>query len=90
MTEYITPVPYEKMINISEEIIKQEIMQSYDAGLNMGMDIYQLGHHIRKIDPVLWRKLTDNGEKLLIHSNSIESLEIKVRIPYFGKYKRQT
>jgi Ger(x)C family germination protein len=90
MYEYLTPTSYKELTQIAEDTIKKQIMNTYEEGLNIGVDPYELGHKLRLLHPKLWKQLSNNGKKLIIHSKSIESLTIKVDIPYNGKYKRQT
>jgi spore germination protein KC len=90
MYEYLVPVSYEEMAKLAEETIKKQIMQTYEEGLNIGVDPFELGHKLRLKHPQLWKKLSHNGSQLVIDAKSIESLDIKVNISFNGKYKRQT
>lgn len=90
MFEYNEPLPYHEMTQIAEDLVKKQIMNVYKEGLKHEIDIYNLGDVLRHDNLKLWKRLSDNGKKLIIHNKSIEKLEVKISIPYNGKYKRQT
>ncbi|WP_161601665.1 Ger(x)C family spore germination protein [Paenibacillus luteus] len=90
MYEYLIPMPYPEMAELAEEAIKKQIMLTYEEGLKIGVDPFELGHKLRLKHPQLWKQLSNNGSQLVIDNKSIESLDIKVNISFNGKYKRQT
>ncbi|MFD2114366.1 Ger(x)C family spore germination protein [Paenibacillus yanchengensis] len=88
--EYLEPVSYEKLVTLAAEQVKKEVLYTYSAAFKKGIDIYDLGLELRHRQPDLWRKLSNNNTKLIIDQTSIEKIDVKVNIPYFGKYKRRT
>lgn len=87
--EYLVPTSYEEMIKISEDKLKEQILQTYRHGLKQGVDIYGLQEKLYRKNPKLWRKLTSNGTRMMLTEDSIQDLKIHLTIPYTGKYKRK-
>ncbi|WP_171056464.1 Ger(x)C family spore germination protein [Paenibacillus sinopodophylli] len=87
--EYLADISYAEMSRIAEDTIREQIMNTYKEGLKLGVDPFELGHHLRLKHPKLWKKLSDNGKELVIHADSIESLDVKVNIINNGKFKLQ-
>ncbi|GAS85075.1 Ger(x)C family spore germination protein [Paenibacillus amylolyticus] len=87
--EYLVPTSYEEMIQISEVKLREQIMQTYRHGLERGVDIYGLQEKLYRKNPKLWRKLSNNGSKMMLTEDSIQDLKIHLTIPYTGKYKRK-
>lgn len=90
MYEYLQPISNDEMTAIATEIIKGQIMGSYKEGLKIGVDIYGLEDTLYRHNPGLWKKLTNNGQHLLLDEQSIEKLDINLDILYNGKFKRRT
>lgn len=88
--EYLNPISYNEMTIIAEDIIKKEIMETFLEGLEIGVDPFELGYFLHRKHPQLWKQLSNNGKELVIHPESIESINIHVKIPNNGRYKRQT
>ncbi|MFX3636359.1 MAG: Ger(x)C family spore germination protein [Candidatus Pristimantibacillus sp.] len=86
--EYVVPISREEMNQIGANIIKSQIMNTYIEGLKIGVDIYGLEVTLFRKHPKLWKKLTNNGDHLLIDKQSIEKLDIRLNIPYNGRNKR--
>lgn len=86
--EYLVPISAQEMGQIGADIIKSQIMHSYKEGLKIGVDIYELEEVLFRKNPALWKKLTNNGDHLLINERSIAKLDIQLNIPYNGKNKR--
>ncbi|WP_337101975.1 Ger(x)C family spore germination protein [Paenibacillus sp. YIM B09110] len=86
--EYLEPLSNQELVAIASEIVKKQIMDTYTAGVDINVDVFQLGQHLYKKDQKLWQKLTNKGQRLAIDKQSIEKLDVNVVIPYFGKYKR--
>ncbi|UVI28327.1 Ger(x)C family spore germination protein [Paenibacillus spongiae] len=89
MYEYIEPMTSEEMNRIAEETVRKQIMDTYREGLRIGVDIFGLEEKLYRKYPHMWNRLTHHGKKLLLKSDSIEQLDVKVIVPYYGKYKRK-
>ena len=87
--EYLVPMPYDEMTRVSEDKLKEQIMETYRHGLERGVDVFGLQEKLYRKDPKLWHKLSGDGEKLILSEDSIEELNIHLTIPYTGKYKRK-
>ncbi|PWW01259.1 Ger(x)C family germination protein [Paenibacillus cellulosilyticus] len=86
--EYLEPMSYEEMAKLTADTAKKYIMNTYIEALKKNIDVYNLENRLYRKHPKLWRKLSNNGSVLILNENSIESLDVKVRIIYNGKYKR--
>jgi len=89
LNEYSEEIEYHKMVELASKLIKQEIMQVYQIGIEEQIDVFNLMHHFRLRYPREWKKMTRVGEKFILNEQSIERVDIEVVIPYNGKYKRQ-
>lgn len=87
--DYLNPIDYDEMAKLAAEEIKAYITGTYKESLKQGIDVYELERQLYRKNPALWRKLSQNGEVTFLNENSIESLDVKVRIVYNGKYKRK-
>lgn len=88
MQEYLEEIPYEQLVKLTEDKIKKEIMKVYSLGVENNLDLFSLMHPFRLKYPSQWKSLTNNGANFILNEESIESLEVHVRIPSNGKYKR--
>lgn len=87
--EYLTPVSYDEMVRFSEKTLREQIMQTYREGLKRGVDVYGLQEKVYRKNPGLWRKLSNNGSKMILTEDSIQKLDIHITIPYTGKFRRK-
>ncbi|WP_127538488.1 Ger(x)C family spore germination protein [Paenibacillus illinoisensis] len=87
--EYLTPISYDEMVHFSEKTLRDQILQTYRQGLKRGVDIYGLEEKLYRKNPSLWRKLSNNGSKMILTEDSIQNLKIKITIPYTGKFQRR-
>lgn len=87
--EYITPVSYDEMVQFSEKTLREQILQTYREGLKRGVDVYGLQEKVYRKNPSLWRKLSNNGSKMILTEDSIQELDIHITIPYTGKFRRK-
>lgn len=88
--EYNEPIAYKDMAEIAQDIVAKQIMKVYKEGFKKGIDIFSLGQVLRHKHPSAWHRLSKDGNQLVIDANSIEKIEVKIAIPYNGKYKRIT
>lgn len=87
--EYLVPISYDEMVAMSEVKLREQILQTYRHGLKRGIDIFGLEEELYRQHPKLWRKLSNDGSRLIIDEDSIRKLDIHLTIPYTGKYKRK-
>ncbi|MDP9702251.1 Ger(x)C family spore germination protein [Paenibacillus polysaccharolyticus] len=87
--EYLVPMTYDEMTQVSVDTLKEQIMETYRNGLKRGVDVYGLQEKLYRKNPKLWHKLSGDGENLILTEDSIETLNIHLTIPYTGKYKRK-
>ncbi|WDQ34579.1 Ger(x)C family spore germination protein [Paenibacillus marchantiae] len=87
--EYLSPVSYDEMVRFSEKTLREQILQTYREGLKRGVDVYGLQEKVYRKNPSLWRKLSNNGTKMILTEDSIQKLDIHITIPYTGKFRRK-
>ncbi|WJH31196.1 Ger(x)C family spore germination protein [Paenibacillus sp. CC-CFT742] len=87
--EYLSPISYDEMVKYSEKTLRAQILQTYREGLRRGVDVYGLQEKLYRKNPGLWRKLSNNGSKMILTEDSIQNLNIKITIPYTGKFQRR-
>ncbi|MCQ6560665.1 Ger(x)C family spore germination protein [Paenibacillus mendelii] len=87
MYEYMEKITPDEMNRAAEDAIRKQIMDTYKEGLRIGVDVFGLEEKLYRKYPQTWKKLTGNGEHLLLKPDSIEQLDVKVSVPYYGKYK---
>lgn len=68
------------------EIIKKEIRHTYEKGLELDADLFQLSHSLYKKHPQVWRERSIRG-KLPLTKDSIEDIQVKLRVIKTGKDK---
>jgi len=89
MDEYIEEIDYEDMIKLAEEQIKQEIIETYNFGVEEELDFFNLMHSFRMKNPSRWKQMTKNGQEFILTKNSINEIKVKLVVSTNGKYKRQ-
>jgi Ger(x)C family germination protein len=86
--EYLNDISDTEMRKLMEERIKREVMHTYNVGLAKGLDIYCLEEALFRKNPKLWKKLTNDGESIMIDKDSLV-VDVHVSVPYYGKYERE-
>lgn len=66
------------------KVIRNEIMDTFKAGVKKQADVFQLSHALYHKNPDMWHKLAKNG-KLPLTVDSIETVDVKVKIVGSGK-----
>ncbi|MUT64385.1 Ger(x)C family spore germination protein [Paenibacillus sp. NEAU-GSW1] len=88
--EYIEPISYEKMVDLIEKKLKKQIFDTYQAGIQQGVDVYGLQEKLYRSNSAAWKKASNNGTVMFLTEDSLESVSVKLRVAYNGKYKRRT
>ncbi|RJE88695.1 Ger(x)C family spore germination protein [Paenibacillus sp. 1011MAR3C5] len=88
MYEYNEPLNYSEMVQIAEDTVEKQIRSVFQEGVKHGIDIFNLGQSLWKKDVKEWKRLSQNGAKIVVHAHAIRNLQVKLSIPYNGKYKR--
>ncbi|MCZ8515368.1 Ger(x)C family spore germination protein [Paenibacillus filicis] len=70
----------------SAQVIKVQIIETYNKGLSIQADVLKLGEYLYRENPKLWQSLHHDGE-LIIEPDSLDSIDVKVTLMHTGKYK---
>src|SRR5690606_19195749 len=89
LDEYLEEIDYDDMNKLAREQIKQEIMETYQFGVEEQLDLFNLMHSFRMKNPSSWKKMTKNGREFILTKNSINEIKVKLVVATNGKYKRQ-
>lgn len=68
------------------QVVRTEILSTFRKGLSTQTDLLSLYGEIYRNDPKAWHRLND-GEHLLLKEDTINMIDVKVKILHTGKYK---
>jgi len=88
MFEYTDHHSYEEIVSLTKQTIEADIREAFALGLEKEIDILNLMPSLRQKYPAVWRELTNNGKEFILTEKSLENINISLRIPFNGKYKR--
>jgi len=88
MYEYNEPLNYKEMVSLAEQKVSRQIREVLLEGVKNGVDIFSLGKSLWQKDVQEWKRISHNGNKIVVNANSIRHLNVDIEIPYNGKYKR--
>ncbi|MGM1044547.1 MAG: Ger(x)C family spore germination protein [Bacillota bacterium] len=86
VTEALAEITETEIEKMAAEVIKQEILDTYNNGLKIKSDIYSLKHLLFKQKTGIWKKLQQSGDDLL-DENSLDLVTVKVNLEYVGMTK---
>lgn len=86
LSELADTISIETIERESAEIIKEEIRRTYEKGLELDADIFQLSHIFFKKHPQVWHQKHVQG-KLPLTKESIEDIQVQVKVIQTGKDK---
>ncbi|NIK71741.1 Ger(x)C family spore germination protein [Paenibacillus sp. BK720] len=75
---------------IAEKEIREQVVQTYNAGIANATDIYGLEQYLYRRDPKTWKSLTaaagstEHGS--FLNENSLKDVKVKVNISHSGMY----
>lgn len=87
MYELNEAITYNEMIEKLKKHIVSLVQESYLIGVENEIDMFNLMSKLRRKNPQLWKKLTDDGKTFILTEESLEAVNVHVRIPFNGKYK---
>ncbi|MDR6550642.1 Ger(x)C family spore germination protein [Paenibacillus qinlingensis] len=68
------------------QVVREEILSTYRKGLSTQTDLLNLFGEIYRNKPQAWHRLHDGGH-LVLKEDSINKIDVKVKITQTGKYK---
>ncbi|HSX49249.1 MAG TPA: Ger(x)C family spore germination C-terminal domain-containing protein, partial [Candidatus Saccharimonadales bacterium] len=88
INEKIKEISDKELITKTEDIIKLEILKSFEKGIEINADIYKLGESLYRQNP---RKGKEEGktDSFYLDEHSIKNLKVKVNLVNSGKLKYQ-
>ncbi|UNK20978.1 Ger(x)C family spore germination protein [Paenibacillus sp. N3/727] len=86
VTEALTEITETEIEKLAAEVIKQEILDTYNNGLKIKSDVYSLEHLLFKQKTGIWKQLQQSSDDLL-DENSLDFVTVKVNIEFVGMMK---
>ncbi|MFC4601237.1 Ger(x)C family spore germination protein [Cohnella hongkongensis] len=76
----------EKLERLGEEVVRDEIMNSFRSGLAKNVDVLKLEQTLYRKQPKKWHELKKN-QKMMLGPDCIRKITVKIHIRNTGKYK---
>lgn len=86
VTEALTDISKTELEKEAAEVIKREVLETYNNGLKIKTDVYNLEYLLFKQKTGIWKKLQQTTESL-IDENSLDLVTVKVNIEHVGMMK---
>lgn len=86
VTEMTENVSVKMMEEQAEQVIRAEILSTYNKGLSKKADLLNLFKEIYRNDPEAWHRLNDGGH-LVLKEDTLNNIDVKVKLVQSGKYK---
>ncbi|WP_197255986.1 Ger(x)C family spore germination protein [Paenibacillus dendritiformis] len=86
LDEMLENVQVAELRRLLNEKIEKDIRQTFEKGLEYGLDIYNLKNEVYRKKLKLWKAL-GNGKEIRLTPESIASIEINADIHHSGAYK---
>lgn len=88
VNELLEKISENEIIELVEEKIQKDIIDTYNKGLALGVDVYQLGYRLYKKNAQVWYDLFGRDEhRFPLNQESIADLRIKIKLISSGKLK---
>ncbi|MFD2700804.1 Ger(x)C family spore germination protein [Paenibacillus shunpengii] len=88
INEKIKEINDKELVTKTEDIIKLEILNSFEKGIEINSDIYRLGESLYRQNPSKWKEEVKAGS-FYLNKHSIKHLKVKVNLVNSGKLKYQ-
>ncbi|BCC09556.1 hypothetical protein BCM0060_p2222 (plasmid) [Bacillus cereus] len=88
INEKIKEISDKELITKTEDIIKLEILKSFEKGIEINADIYKLGESLYRQNPRKWKEEVKT-DSFYLNEHSIKNLKVKVNLVNSGKLKYQ-
>jgi spore germination protein KC len=80
-------IPDSVLNSEAEKLIKREVQTTYQKGIELGADVYQLSSVLYKKNLPVWKKVQKGG-KIPLTMNSIRKLDVTVMVEDGGKQRK--
>ncbi|WP_116058662.1 Ger(x)C family spore germination protein [Cohnella phaseoli] len=81
--ETLQKVSKRKMESTAEEVVRNEVMNTFQNGLTIKSDIYSLEHLLFRRKTAIWKELKRSNEPV-VNADSISAIMVKVNINHAG------
>ncbi|WP_229386670.1 Ger(x)C family spore germination C-terminal domain-containing protein [Lysinibacillus sphaericus] len=88
INEKIKEINDKELVTKTEDIIKLEILNSFEKGIEINSDIYRLGESLYRQNPSKWKEEV-KADSFYLNKHSIKHLKVKVNLVNSGKLKYQ-
>ncbi|MBJ6360322.1 Ger(x)C family spore germination protein [Paenibacillus sp. GCM10012307] len=87
--EMIQDLSIQEMERQAAQVLKQQIMATYEQGLARQIDVLNLNYKLYTSKPKEWKRLEKIG-RLKLEKDTIQDIQVKVKLTHTGKYKGRT
>ncbi|MDF2717654.1 MAG: hypothetical protein K0R28_4579 [Paenibacillus sp.] len=84
--ELIRNIPKTEIEEMTGKAIREQIRSTYKKGLEIKVDVLQLGECLYRKYPKVWHNMHTNGD-FILNESSLDRIDVKVRLLHTGKYK---
>jgi len=88
INEKLKEISENKLIANTEKIIRDEILKTFEKGVEINSDVYKLGEILYRENPQKWNKEIKE-KRFFLNKDSIEQINIQVNLVNSGKLKYQ-
>jgi Ger(x)C family germination protein len=88
INEKLKEISDKELIRDTEEIIKDEILKTFEKGVEINSDVYKLGKKLYRQNPEKWKKEIKD-RSFFLNKDSIKHVTIQVNLVNSGKLKYQ-
>ncbi|WP_227874375.1 Ger(x)C family spore germination protein [Tumebacillus algifaecis] len=83
VNEVYKEVTREELEKIAAEVVRTEVVTTFQNGLKINSDPYRLEHLLFKHKTGVWKRLKSSGDSLL-NEHSLDSVTVKINLDHFG------
>lgn len=89
ITQLIVPLSKQRIEQMSAEVIKAQIEETFQNALEKKIDVYDLGYYMYRTNYKVWKSL-DEKSSFILNEQSLEQIDVKVILQHSGKYRLRT
>jgi Ger(x)C family germination protein len=83
VTEVLKEMTKDEIEKKATEVVRTEILTTYQDGLKMKSDLFSLEHLLFKHETRVWKKLKQSGQSML-DENSLDSVSVEIYLDHIG------
>ncbi|RKP58045.1 Ger(x)C family spore germination protein [Cohnella endophytica] len=88
LDELLQDIPITDLETMAEDVVRNQISDSFDNGLAKKVDVLQLEEHLYRDHPKRWHALHQT-QNLSLKPGCIRNIDVKINIVNTGKYKEK-